>query len=210
MTHCWEHFTFAKHSLSPTHPSTEQCPALVLRSEKNSCLWNAGSKITPCPQQRVPGAESTAGVQRCHCPGMRLCTKTNTATAAKWLVFGWHRLVSAHSTCKKTTRFCKMLQKKTCKGLDAHTGAAPDGAQLTHPSAQCACSPSLLSLPLFKAEHRRPQQRTQHSAELTPHHLPGLAIGIPFITSARDKLGQHCLSQASDSFKYPASYFPLL
>lgn len=36
MTHCWEHFTFAKHSLSPTHPSTEQCPALVLRSEKKT------------------------------------------------------------------------------------------------------------------------------------------------------------------------------
>lgn len=112
MTHCWEHFTFAKHSLSPTHPSTEQCPALVLRSEKNSCLWNAGSKITPCPQQRVPGAESTAGVQRCHCPGMRLCTKTNTATAAKWLVFGWHRLVSAHSTCKKNHKILRNVAKK--------------------------------------------------------------------------------------------------
>lgn len=34
MIHCWEHFPFAKHSLSQTHPNTEQCPALVLRSEK--------------------------------------------------------------------------------------------------------------------------------------------------------------------------------
>lgn len=141
---------------------------------------------------------------------MRLCTKTNIATAVKRLVFGWHSLLSAHSPCKKHHKILQNVVKKNCKSLDAHTGAAPDGAQLTHPSALCGHSLSSLSLSLFKAEHRRPQQCTQHSTELTPHHLPGLAIGIPFITSAREKLRQYCLSQASDSFKYPASYFPLL
>lgn len=46
---------------------------------------------------------------------MRLCTKTNIATAVKQLVFGWHSLLSAHSPCKKHHKILQNVAKKIAK-----------------------------------------------------------------------------------------------